>query len=137
MNVTIRQGVAAGLTALVLAACAADGEDPAEGSAGEEPAEPAAATTSPGTAADTAAAGTSYALVVSNPMPHAMIVSLAREQGAVELGAVPANSEQRLEVPASAGSTVTLIARDEAQTHSPTTTLTLPEGDGYAVWRIE
>ena len=133
MNARIRQGVTAGLTALALAACTAENEAPAEGSTGEEPAEPASASTAAG---DTAA-GTTYALVVSNPMPHAMIVSLAREQGAVELGAVPANSEQRLEVPASAGSTVTLIARDEAQTHSPTTTLTLPEGDGYAVWRIE
>lgn len=134
MNVRIRQGVAAGLTALALAACAAEDEAPAEGFTGEEPAEPASASTAAG---DTAAAGTTYALVVSNPMPHAMIVSLAREQGPLELGAVPANSEQRLEVPAPAGSTVTLIARDEAQTHSPTTTLTLPEGDGYAVWRIE
>lgn len=78
-----------------------------------------------------------YRLVVTNPMPHAMIVSVNLDGTITELGSVPAGREQPLEVPVPPGTTVTLIARDEARTHSPTATITLPEGDPYAAWTIE
>lgn len=96
----------------------------------------------PGTEVEsTPAAGrgtqSTYRLVVTNPMPHAMIVSVDLEGTITELGTVPAGGEQPLEVPVPPGTTVTLIARDEAKTHSPTAMITLPTGDPYATWTIE
>lgn len=77
-----------------------------------------------------------HELVVVNPMPHAMIVSLDENGEVSELGQVPANGRQTFEVPAPPGTAVTLIARDEAKTHTPTGEVTLTQ-DRYATWTIE
>jgi hypothetical protein len=79
-----------------------------------------------------------YSLAVTNPMPHAMVVTVQYTGGGeTELGTVPAGGEQSFTVAASAGETVTLVATDEAGSHSPSTTLTLPEGQTQAAWTIE
>lgn len=79
-----------------------------------------------------------YDLAITNPMPHAMIVSVEYTGGGgTELGTVPAGGEQSFTVAASAGETVTLVATDEAGTHSPSTTMALPEGQVEASWTIE
>ncbi|HUP00825.1 MAG TPA: hypothetical protein VM737_04805 [Gemmatimonadota bacterium] len=78
-----------------------------------------------------------YELVVVNPMPHSMIVSIDQDGDVEELGQVPANGRLTFHVPAPAGSTVTLLARDEAKTHTPMAEITLPVGDAYATWTIE
>ena len=78
-----------------------------------------------------------YELVVTNPMPHAMTVSSDFEGAVVELGAVAASGQQTFIVPAPPGATVTVIARDEAGSHSPTTQVTFPEGQTYTTWTIE
>lgn len=74
--------------------------------------------------------------VVTNPMPHAMVVTIQYEGGGeTELGIVPANGEQAFTLAASPGENVTLVAVDEADTHSRETTVTLtnqPEA-----WTIE
>lgn len=82
-------------------------------------------------------AGSTYEVAITNPMPHAMIVSVQYTGGGeTELGTVPAGGEQSFTIAASAGETVTLVATDEAGTHSPTTTLTLPEGQTQTAWTI-
>lgn len=74
--------------------------------------------------------------VISNTMPHAMIVTVRYEGGGdTELGIVPAGGEQAFTVAASAGETITLVAADEADTHSRETTITLA-GQPEA-WTIE
>jgi hypothetical protein len=79
-----------------------------------------------------------YEVVVTNPMPHAMIVTVEYTGGGeTELGTVPAGGEQSFTVAASAGETITLVATDEAATHSPTTSMTLPEGQTQTSWSIE
>lgn len=79
-----------------------------------------------------------YEVVVTNPMPHAMIVTVEYMGGGeTELGTVPAGGEQSFTVAASAGEAITLVATDEAATHSPTTSMTLPEGQTQAAWTIE
>ena len=131
----IRQGGAIAIAAGLLACGGA--EEP-----GEVPADTTAVGTAPTTAPAVAgdpdvAAVTDYSLVVTNPMPHTMIVTIQHDGLSHELGAVPANGETTFAAPVAPGATVTLIARDEAETHSPTATLTLPATDTYAVWRIE
>lgn len=75
--------------------------------------------------------------VITNTMPHAMIVTIEYPGGgATELGVVPASGEQTFTLAASSGETVTLVARDEADTHSRDATLTLSEGQTDA-WTIE
>lgn len=79
-----------------------------------------------------------YMVAVNNPMPHAMVVTVEYTGGGeTELGMVPAGSEQSFTVAASAGETVTLVATDEAGTHSPTTTIVLPTGQSETSWTIE
>ncbi|MGH7565948.1 MAG: hypothetical protein ACREK2_03875 [Gemmatimonadota bacterium] len=79
-----------------------------------------------------------YDLAIANPMPHAMIVTVEYTGGGeTELGTVPAGGEQSFTVAASAGETVTLVATDEAGTHSPSTTMALPEGQTETAWTIE
>lgn len=75
--------------------------------------------------------------VITNTMPHAMIVTIEYPGGgATELGVVPASGEQTFTLAASPGETVTLVARDEADTHSRDATLTLSEGE-IETWTIE
>ena len=50
---------------------------------------------------------------------------------------VPAGSERSFTVAASGGETVTLVATDEAGTHSPSTTMALPTGQSETSWTIE
>ncbi|MBA2631447.1 MAG: hypothetical protein H0U86_00355 [Chloroflexi bacterium] len=84
-----------------------------------------------------AAEESSYRILVANPMSHVMFVSLQRADAMAEIGSVPAEGEQIFDIPAPPGATVTLIARDEGKTHSPTVTMMLPEDDTYATWTIE
>jgi hypothetical protein len=79
-----------------------------------------------------------YRVAINNPMPHAMVVKVEYTGGGeTELGTVPAGSEQAFTVAASGGETVTLVATDEAGTHSPSTTLTLPAGQSETSWTID
>lgn len=74
--------------------------------------------------------------VITNTMPHAMVVTIQYEGGGeTELGIVPASGEQTFTLAASPGETVVLVASDEADTHSRDATLTL--SDGTEVWTIE
>jgi hypothetical protein len=79
-----------------------------------------------------------YEVAITNPMPHAMVVTVEYTGGGeTELGTVPAGGEQSFTVAASAGETITLVATDEAATHSPTTSMTLPGGQTQTSWTIE
>ena len=79
---------------------------------------------------------TTASVTATNPMPHAMVVSVEFEGGGENpLGTVPANGSQTFTVAASPGETVTLIARDEDGTHEPRATVTLAEGEN--AWTIE
>lgn len=74
--------------------------------------------------------------VITNPMPHAMVVTIEYEGGGeTELGIVPAGGEQTFTLAASPGENVTLVASDEANTHSRETTVTL--SDQPQAWTIE
>lgn len=74
--------------------------------------------------------------VITNPMPHAMVVTIQYEGGGeTELGIVPAGGEQSFTLAASPGENVTLVASDEADTHSRETTVTLT--DQPQAWTIE
>lgn len=74
--------------------------------------------------------------VITNPMPHAMVVTIQYEGGGeTELGIVPAGGEQTFTLAASAGETVTLVASDEANTHSRETRVTLSAQP--QTWTIE
>lgn len=77
-------------------------------------------------------------LTVTNPMPHAMVVTVQYSGGGeTELGTVPAGGEQAFTVAASGGETITLVATDDANSHSATTTIALPVGQTEAAWTIE
>lgn len=77
-------------------------------------------------------------VTITNPMPHAMVVTVEYSGGgATELGTVPAGGEQAFTVAASGGETITLVATDDANSHSSTTTLALAEGQTEAAWTIE
>ena len=74
--------------------------------------------------------------VVTNTMPHAMVVTVQYEGGGdTELGIVPAGGEQSFTMAASPGESVTLVASDEADTHSRETAVTLT--DQPQAWTIE
>ena len=117
------------------------------GEAGDEaaPADTAATASEAAPAGDGAVSGgilpggaSTYEVVITNPMPHAMAVTVEYAGGGeTELGTVPAGGEQSFTVAASAGEDVTLVATDEAGTHSPSTTMTLPEGQTQTAWTIE
>lgn len=122
---------------LPLCALVALGAFACEGGAPEEEGVPAdtVADTEPraGLEAETEAAAR---IRVENPMPHAMIVRVEYpDGGGRNLGSVPANGQQSFSVAASPGESVTLVARDEAETHAPQATIILTEGEN--VWRIE
>lgn len=119
------------LLTIGLVACqqgAGEGEEaaPADTMAAEETAEPAPP------------AEASYTLLVSNPMPHAMNVTATLSDGSqVQLGTVPASAEGSFTVTGMAGETVTVTATDEAATHSPTGSVTLPAGETTVSWTVQ
>lgn len=81
-----------------------------------------------------AAGGTLAEVTVTNPMPHAMVVSVEFEGGGShELGTIPANGSQSFSLAASPGESVRLVAADEDQTHSPSTSLTLEETNSWTI----
>lgn len=141
MRLSFRQSLSGILLASVAASsCAEQGDADAAGSISVAPRPvslPAPTAEALAEAPANPETAASFPLMIVNPMPHDMVVSLLREPEPVELGRVPAAGRQIFDVPVPPGSTIDLIARDEAKTHSPTTTMTLPAADDYAVWRIE
>ena len=116
--------------------------------AGEEAGDDAAPADTVATAADQGASdapvstglqpgqSTTTEAVITNTMPHAMVVTVQYEGGGeTELGIVPASGEQSFTMAASAGETVTLVASDEAETHSREERVTL--SDQPQTWTIE
>ncbi len=78
-----------------------------------------------------------YTLVVTNPMPHAMNVVATMPDGSrIQLGTVAASGEGSYTVTGSAGESVTVTATDDANTHSPSGSITLPEGNTTVSWTI-
>jgi hypothetical protein len=91
-----------------------------------------------GAAPDAASAEASYTLVVSNPMPHAMNVTATLPDGSqIQLGSVPASGESSFSVTGTAGEVVTVTATDEAATHAPTGSVTLPAGETTVSWTVQ
>lgn len=74
-------------------------------------------------------AGQSYAVNVVNEMPHAMIVSFDDGQATRLLGTVSGNRQERFVIAGAQRPTVTLIATDEADTHTVRRTVTLRLGE--------
>lgn len=73
-------------------------------------------------------------VTVTNPMPHAMIVSVEFEGGGDnELGTIPANGSQSFTLAASPGESVRLVAVDEEETHSPSTQISLEESNDWTI----
>lgn len=72
--------------------------------------------------------GESYAVSVTNPMSHAMIVSFDDGAGSRLLGTVGARQTERWVVAGSASQTVSIVAHDEAQTHTVRRTVVLQPG---------
>lgn len=77
--------------------------------------------------------GQRYGLTVRNEMPHAMIVSVDDGSGMRLLGTVGAQREERFVLYGSSNETVTIVARDEADTHTVRRTVTLRAGESVAV----
>lgn len=136
-----RSRIAALPVALALSAFACQGEEaddeaaPADTVATAAPASdasdaPVSSGLAPGESSTTS-------VTITNPMPHAMVVTVEYAGGGTtELGLVPAGGEQSFTVAASGGESITLVAADEAETHSPSTTIVLPDGQA-ASWTIE
>jgi hypothetical protein len=83
-------------------------------------------------------ASSTTSVTITNPMPHAMIVTVEYGGGGeTELGIVPAGGEQAFTVAASGGETITLVATDDANSHSPSTTIVLAADQTAAAWTIE
>jgi hypothetical protein len=83
-------------------------------------------------------ASSTTSVMITNPMPHAMVVTVEYGGGGeTELGTVPAGGEQAFSVAASGGETITLVATDDANSHSPSTTMILSAGQTEAAWTIE
>lgn len=73
-------------------------------------------------------------ITVTNPMPHAMTVSVEFEGGGSnELGAIPPDGSQSFTLAASPGETVRLVAVDADETHSPSTRITLQESNEWTI----
>lgn len=80
----------------------------------------------------------SYQVVVTNPMPHAMNVVVTLPDGSQDqLGTVPASGESTFTVLSAPGSSVTLVASDDANTHSPSGTVSLPSGETTVRWTVQ
>ncbi|HET9332034.1 MAG TPA: hypothetical protein VFQ21_00465 [Gemmatimonadota bacterium] len=135
----IRFGLVALTVALVASAFACQGDEADEEAA---PADTVAATTPAGEVPVSSGIEPSPSsttnVTVTNPMPHAMVVTVQYSGGGeTELGTVPAGGEQAFTVAASGGETITLVATDDANSHSPSTTIALPVGQTEAAWTIE
>lgn len=77
--------------------------------------------------------GQTYAVNVTNPMPHAMIVSFDDGSGARLLGTVGAGRTERFVIAGSANQTVSIVAHDEAETHTVRKTIVLQPGSTVEV----
>lgn len=73
--------------------------------------------------------GERYGLNVVNEMPHAMIVSLDDGSSTRLLGTVGPERDERFVLYGTASRTVTVVARDEADTHTVRRTITLRSGE--------
>lgn len=132
MRITSRSLASLAVFTLVLAGCQADGETD------EEPAAADTVVADTGGAAATTTGvqpgGDLAEVTVTNPMPHAMTVSVEFEGGgANELGTIPANGSQSFTLAASVGESVRLVATDEDDTHSPSTAITLDEANDWTI----
>lgn len=79
-----------------------------------------------------------YQVVVNNPMPHAMnVVATLPDGGQIQLGTVPAGGESAFSLTGAPGASVTIVASDDANTHSPSGTVTLPLGETTVRWTIQ
>ena len=72
--------------------------------------------------------GETYAISVVNPMPHAMIVSFDDGSGARLLGTVGAGRTERFVIAGAANPTVSVVAHDEAESHTVRRTVVLQAG---------
>lgn len=77
--------------------------------------------------------GQRYGLTVQNEMPHAMIVSVDDGSGTRLLGTVGPEREERFVLYATSAETVTIVARDEGDTHTVRRTVRLRAGESVAV----
>lgn len=77
--------------------------------------------------------GQRYGLTVLNEMPHAMIVSVDDGSGTRLLGTVGAQREERFVLYTPSAETVTIVARDEGDTHTVRRTVTLKAGESVTV----
>ena len=77
--------------------------------------------------------GPRYGLSVVNEMPHPMIVSMDDGSSALMLGTVGPDREERFVVDAVSGTTVTIMARDEGDTHTVRRTVVLRPGQTVEV----
>lgn len=91
---------------------------------------------SPEATAHTRMASQAAEIVITNPMPHPMNVMADWGQGSQNLGSVQPNETRNFEITAPADAQVRLTATDEAQTHSPSGTVTL-DPDNPATWTIQ
>ena len=73
-------------------------------------------------------ASQSYAVNVVNEMPHPMVISYDDGESTLPLGTVAGNRQERFIVAGARGPTVTVIATDEADTHTVRRTVTLTPG---------
>ena len=77
--------------------------------------------------------GPRYGVTVINEMPHPMIVSVDDGTSTRLLGTVGAEREERFVLDASSGTTITLVARDEEDTHTIRRTVVLEAGESVEV----
>lgn len=122
--------------ALIMLGAACAGEEAGDDAAPADTAAEQGASDAPvSTGLEPGQSSTSEA-VITNTMPHAMVVTIQYEGGGeTELGIVPAGGEQTFTLAASTGENVTLVASDEANTHSRQTSVTLT--DQQQAWTIE
>lgn len=72
--------------------------------------------------------GETYAVNVTNPLSHAMIVSFDDGSGSRLLGTVGAGRTERFVIAGSASQTVSIVAHDERETHTVRRTVVLQPG---------
>lgn len=77
--------------------------------------------------------GQTYAVSVVNPAPHAMIVSFDDGATVRLLGTVGANRTERFVIAGAASPTISIVAHDEAETHTVRKTVVLRPGSTVEV----
>ncbi|MDX1674510.1 MAG: hypothetical protein R3314_06950 [Longimicrobiales bacterium] len=77
--------------------------------------------------------GPRYGLTVINEMPHPMIVSVEDGGASRILGTVGADREERFVLDSVDGTTISIVARDEDDTHSVRRTVVLRAGESVEV----